>query len=119
MRAQNRAAAFRRRPCGKRRGDIRIQVMAVAANPTEPLLEDQVADDAALVARLADGDGKALEALYDKYSRVVYSFSLRMLADTGSAEELTQEVFLRLWRQGNRYQQNRGAFLTWLLSVTH
>jgi RNA polymerase sigma-70 factor (ECF subfamily) len=93
--------------------------MAVAANPTEPLLEDQVADDAALVARLADGDGKALEALYDKYSRVVYSFSLRMLADPGSAEELTQEVFLRLWRQGNRYQQSRGAFLTWLLSVTH
>jgi RNA polymerase sigma-70 factor (ECF subfamily) len=42
-----------------------------------------------------------------------------MLADASSAEELTQEVFLRLWRQGGSYQQSRGAFLTWLLSVTH
>jgi RNA polymerase sigma-70 factor (ECF subfamily) len=93
--------------------------MAVATNPTKPLPGHAAADDAALVARLANGDGNALETLYDKYSRVVYSFSLRMLADPGSAEELTQEVFLRLWRQGYRYESSRGAFLTWLLSVTH
>lgn len=93
--------------------------MAIAQNPTEPLLDHEVADDATLVARLSAGDGAALAILYDRYSRVVYSFSLRMLADTGSAEELTQEVFLRLWRQGGSYQPNRGAFLTWLLSVTH
>jgi RNA polymerase sigma-70 factor (ECF subfamily) len=93
--------------------------MAIATNPTEPLLTAESAEDAILVARLAEGDGNALEVLYDRYSRVVYSFSLRMLADASSAEELTQEVFLRLWRQGGSYQQSRGAFLTWLLSVTH
>jgi RNA polymerase sigma-70 factor, ECF subfamily len=93
--------------------------MAIATNPTESLLRTKTAEDAALVARLAEGDGDALEELYERYSRVVYSFSLRMLADTSSAEELTQEVFLRLWRQGGSYQQSRGAFLTWLLSVTH
>ena len=93
--------------------------MAIATNPTEPLLTAESAEDAVLVARLAEGDGNALEVLYDRYSRVVYSFSLRMLADASSAEELTQEVFLRLWRQGGSYQQSRGAFLTWLLSVTH
>ena len=93
--------------------------MAIATNPTEPLLETQSAEDATLVARIAEGDGDALETLYDRYSRVVYSFSLRMLADTNSAEDLTQEVFLRLWRQGGSYQHSRGAFLTWLLSVTH
>jgi RNA polymerase sigma-70 factor, ECF subfamily len=93
--------------------------MAIATNPTEPLTETQSADDATLVARIAEGDGHALETLYDRYSRVVYSFSLRMLADTNSAEDLTQEVFLRLWRQGGSYQHSRGAFLTWLLSVTH
>jgi RNA polymerase sigma-70 factor, ECF subfamily len=93
--------------------------MAIATNPTEPLTETQSADDATLVARIAEGDGHALETLYDRYSRVVYSFSLRMLADTNSAEDLTQEVFLRLWRQGGSYHHSRGAFLTWLLSVTH
>jgi RNA polymerase sigma-70 factor, ECF subfamily len=93
--------------------------MAIATNPTEPLTETQSAEDATLVARIAEGDGHALETLYDRYSRVVYSFSLRMLADTNSAEDLTQEIFLRLWRQGGSYQHSRGAFLTWLLSVTH
>jgi RNA polymerase sigma-70 factor, ECF subfamily len=93
--------------------------MAIAADPTEPLLDHGVADDATLVARLSAGDGDALAILYDRYSRVVFSFSLRMLADTSSAEELTQEVFLRVWRQGGSYQPSRGAFLTWLLSVTH
>lgn len=93
--------------------------MAIATSPTESLLSSGAADDAVLVARLAGGDGNALEQLYDRYSRIVYSFSLRMLGDSGLAEELTQEVFLRLWRQGGSYQQNRGAFLTWLLSVTH
>lgn len=93
--------------------------MAIATNPTEPLLKPETAEDAALVARIAEGDSAALEKLYDKYSRVVYSFSLRMLGDTSLAEELTQEVFLRLWRHGGSYQHSRGAFLTWLLSVTH
>lgn len=93
--------------------------MAVAANPTEARVHLEAADDASLVARLAAGDALALEALYDRYNRVVYSFAIRMLADVSSAEELTQEVFLRLWRQGGSYQQGRGAFLTWLLSITH
>lgn len=93
--------------------------MAVAANPTEATIPLEAADDATLVTRLAEGDSAALETLYDRYNRVVYSFAIRMLADVSSAEELTQEVFLRLWRQGGSYQQGRGAFLTWLLSITH
>lgn len=93
--------------------------MAVAANPTEARVHLEATDDVSLVTRVAAGDAQALEALYDRYNRVVYSFAIRMLADVSSAEELTQEVFLRLWRQGGSYQQGRGAFLTWLLSITH
>ena len=93
--------------------------MAVAANPTEATVQLEAVDDVTLVSRLAEGDSAALETLYDRYNRVVYSFAIRMLADVSSAEELTQEVFLRLWRQGGSYQQGRGAFLTWLLSITH
>ncbi len=93
--------------------------MAVAANPIEATIQLEAVDDVTLVSRLAEGDSAALETLYDRYNRVVYSFAIRMLADVSSAEELTQEVFLRLWRQGGSYQQGRGAFLTWLLSITH
>lgn len=93
--------------------------MAFAANVTEAKVILEAPDDMILVGRLVDGDAAALEALYDRYNRVVYSFAIRMLSDASSAEELTQEVFLRLWRQSGSYQQGRGAFLTWLLSITH
>jgi RNA polymerase sigma factor (sigma-70 family) len=93
--------------------------MAVAANAKEARLHRDPAEDGELVGRVAEGDAQALETLYDRYNRVVYSFAIRILGDTSSAEELTQEVFLRLWRQGKSYQQGRGAFLTWLLSITH
>jgi RNA polymerase sigma-70 factor (ECF subfamily) len=93
--------------------------MAIARNPTEQRIAHDGPDDATLAARIGDGDSSALATLYDRYSRVVYSFAMRMLADPGSAEELTQEVFIRIWRQGGQYQHTRGAFLTWVLSITH
>ena len=93
--------------------------MAVATNPTERLPAHDEPDDSALAARVGYGDADALAILYSRYGRVVYSFAIRMVGDVGSAEELTQEVFIRVWRQGGSYQQSRGAFLTWLLSVTH
>jgi RNA polymerase sigma-70 factor, ECF subfamily len=94
-------------------------VMVIAARPAQPTLNAAASDDSAIVERLVRGDGAALEELYDRYGRAVYSFSLRMLGDVQSAEELTQEVFVKLWRQAQSYQQSRGAFLTWLLSITH
>lgn len=93
--------------------------MAVVANAKDARLHRDAAEDVELVGRVAEGDAQALETLYDRYNRVVYSFAIRILGDTSSAEELTQEVFLRLWRQGKSYQHGRGAFLTWLLSITH
>jgi RNA polymerase sigma-70 factor (ECF subfamily) len=93
--------------------------MAVIRNPANEQAEPPVLDDAALAFRVSHGDAEALAAIYDRYSRAVYSFAMRMLADPGLAEELTQEVFLRVWRQGGQYQHSRGALLTWILSITH
>lgn len=75
--------------------------------------------DVELIARVADADAAALEVLYDRYSRVVYSFGLRIVGDPQLAEELLQEVFLRAWQQGAAFRETRGAFVTWLLSITH
>ncbi|HQY30463.1 MAG TPA: sigma-70 family RNA polymerase sigma factor [Thermomicrobiales bacterium] len=93
--------------------------MAAIETPTEQRTTPPVPDDAELAQRIANGDAEALAMLYDRYSRVVYSFSMRILAEPGAAEELTQEVFIRIWRQGGQYQHSRGAFLTWVLSITH
>src|SRR3954452_18907879 len=76
-------------------------------------------NDADLIARVSAGDARALEVLYDRYSRVVYSFALRIVSDPLIAEEILQEVFFRAWQQGKAFRETRGAFVTWLLSITH
>lgn len=75
--------------------------------------------DAALVARLAGGDEEALGALYDRYGRAVYSLALRIVHDGATAEEVTQEVFVRLWRSAAGFDPAKGKVLTWLLRITH
>ena len=75
--------------------------------------------DAELVTLVTEKNADALEVLYTRYSRIVYSFGLRIVGDPQIAEELLQEVFFRTWRQGALFRSSRGAFVTWLLSITH
>ncbi|CAN5685830.1 sigma-70 family RNA polymerase sigma factor [soil metagenome] len=81
--------------------------------------EQQNAGDAVLISAAASGDAAALETLYERYSRIVFSFSLRIVGDPQIAEEILQEVFFRAWQQGGSFQANRGSLATWLLSITH
>ena len=76
-------------------------------------------EDRALVARVTEGDGGALEALYGRYGRACYSLARRILADEQFAQDVVQEVFLTVWRDASRFDASRGAFSTWLLSMTH
>ena len=69
------------------------------------------------MARLAMRDIKAFEALYDRYGTLVYSTALRVVGDAQLAEDIAQEVFLRIWRRPEHYLPERGRFVTWLLSV--
>jgi RNA polymerase sigma-70 factor (ECF subfamily) len=77
------------------------------------------ASDAELIGLAAQGEARALEVLYDRYSSVVFSFALRIVADRPLAEEILQEVFFRAWQQGSNFSAGRGSFITWLLSITH
>lgn len=91
----------------------------MAGAPTGASPELVELSDVDLIERAAGGDARALEILYDRYSRVVYSFALRIIGDPQIAEELLQEVFFRAWQQGGSFRANRGTFVTWLLSITH
>jgi RNA polymerase sigma-70 factor (ECF subfamily) len=73
--------------------------------------------DEQLMARLAMRDIKAFETLYDRYGTLVYSTALRVVGDVQLAEDIAQEVFLRIWRRPEHYVPQRGRFVTWLLSV--
>lgn len=77
------------------------------------------ASDADLIGRVAQGDARALEVLYDRYSSVVFSFAFRIVSDRELAEEVLQEAFFRAWQQGSNFSSGRGTFITWLLSITH
>src|SRR4051794_33648384 len=75
--------------------------------------------DEQLIEALAAGDESALGVLYDRYAKAVFSLAARITRDQSTAEEITQEVFLRLWRNAATYSASRGRFASWLLSVTH
>ncbi len=75
--------------------------------------------DSDLVDAMAAGDVYAMEVLYDRYNRAVFSFAYRILGDREVAEDILQEVFLRAWRSARKFSEGRGAFITWLLSITH
>lgn len=74
--------------------------------------------DPALVSAIRSGHQGAMAALYDRYSSVVYSVALRVLGDTGAAEDIQQEVFLQLWRNPGAFDSSRGNLGAWLAVIT-
>src|SRR6266536_3588836 len=83
-----------------------------------PLLFAAIAEgDAELVERLRKRDPQALGELYDRYGRLTYSLIYRIVRDTGIAEDLVQETFLRVWNRAQAFDATRGALGSWLLAV--
>ncbi len=105
-----------------------IRVFAERLRPNQRLCHRKVASrprrgcaapsaDGALMKRLTQRDTSALEVLYGRYARPVYSFVLRILREPASAEEIVQDVFLLLWRNAARYRASRGPFEPWLFTL--
>ena len=75
-------------------------------------------DDEELMQRLLYCDLGAFRALYKRYGDLVYSTALRIVRDVHLAQDMVQEIFLKLWRKPESYVAQRGRFSTWLMSVT-
>src|SRR5436853_4987738 len=75
------------------------------------------AADGDLIARLQRRDPQALAELYDRYGRIAYSLILRIVRDSGIAEDLVQETFLRVWNRVHGFDAEKGAIGPWLLAV--
>lgn len=81
------------------------------------LTDTHAASDAALAARLACGDGAALEPLYRRHRGTVYRFSLLWSGQPAVAADVTQDVFLHLFTRAAEFDAERGALLPWLLGI--
>ncbi|HEY9599064.1 MAG TPA: sigma-70 family RNA polymerase sigma factor [Cyanophyceae cyanobacterium] len=90
-----------------------MTIDSVNDRPANPVLQS----DAELFGLLRAGDTTALGILYDRYSSLVYSLALRVLANPQEAEDLTQEVFLTFWRSSN-YNPARGSLSSFLTTLT-
>jgi RNA polymerase sigma-70 factor (ECF subfamily) len=75
-------------------------------------------DDEALMRLIALTQEQALGTLYDRYNRLVYSMALNTTGDPGLAEEITQDVFLRVWNKAETYRPEQGKVVTWMSSIT-
>ena len=71
------------------------------------------------IARVARGDERSFEQLYDQVSGQVYGLVRRVLRDPAQAEEVTQEVFLEIWRTATRFDPSRGKAMTWVMTMAH
>ena len=74
--------------------------------------------DVQLMHRVKRGDGEAFAELQERYAPRVFGYFCKQLRDRGEAEDLTQEVFLRLYRSRLSYQP-RASFATWIFHITH
>ena len=75
--------------------------------------------DEALLNAIAGGAVWAMDSLYQRYSRVLYSLAYRMIADHQVAEDLLQDAFLAVWRRATTYSPQTGAARSWLISIMH
>jgi RNA polymerase sigma-70 factor (ECF subfamily) len=73
--------------------------------------------DEDLARRLQRRDPEAMADLYDRYGRLAYSVVFAIVRDTGVAEDLVQETFLRVWNRVHAFEAGRGALGPWLLAI--
>jgi RNA polymerase sigma-70 factor (ECF subfamily) len=82
-----------------------------------PLNRGDAGDEMRLVARIRAGDQQAMSELYDRYGKVIYAVSLRVLQDAAAAEDVLQDVFLQLWRNPDAFDASRGNLAAWLAVI--
>lgn len=74
--------------------------------------------DQTLLQLMEQKDENALGELYDRYNRLVFSIALNSLGEGVAAEEITQDVFFRVWKNAASYRKESGKVATWIAGIT-
>ena len=94
--------------------DVTTPLSGVAGTPL--LYGDELSDED-LISALAERDLQAMDLLYQRYNRLLYSFAYRIVGDPRVAEDLVQEVFVAAWQNAHSYIPQSGSVSTWLTSI--
>jgi RNA polymerase sigma-70 factor (ECF subfamily) len=84
----------------------------------DPFSRADRTDDVSLIAGYAIGDEPAATAFVRRFQSPVYGLAFAVTRDSGLAEDVSQEAFVRAWRAAGNYDPRRGSVLTWLLTIT-
>lgn len=76
-------------------------------------------EPAAVLRLVARGDEQAFGQLYDLLADRLFGLVLRVVRDPAQSEEVTQEVFIEIWRTASRYRPERGSVLSWAMTIAH
>jgi RNA polymerase sigma-70 factor (ECF subfamily) len=76
-------------------------------------------NDLEIMQRIRFGDSEALRLLYERYGKAIYSLAFHVLHNSVLAEEVTQDVFLKIWAQRAQWDASKGQFSHWILRTTH
>jgi RNA polymerase sigma factor (sigma-70 family) len=74
--------------------------------------------DQELMQLIKAKEEEALKQLYDRYEKPIYAFAYRMVRDQMMAEEIVQELFLRIWNAAERYEGGSGKLTSWMFTLT-
>jgi RNA polymerase sigma-70 factor, ECF subfamily len=100
-------------------------MLPLKGNPPDPAgtcvaaVPVRLRTDAELMASLHTTDGDACEALFARYARLVYRVAVDILRDCAEAEDVTQEVFLEIYRKAHLYDPARGSVRVWFLQYAY
>lgn len=75
-------------------------------------------DDFELMQKIRQRDQSALVQLHERYHNIVYNMAMQVLKNASRAEEVTQDVFFQIWRWPEKWDAEKGRFVSWLLTVT-
>lgn len=86
-------------------------------NAPAPRSFDEGAEDSRLLSAIQSGSQDAMASFFDRYSGLVYSIAMRVLNDSGEAEDVMQEIFIQIWQDPGKFVSGRGSLGGWLVVV--
>jgi RNA polymerase sigma-70 factor (ECF subfamily) len=99
----------------RRMGSVASALGAIRSLRGRTIPTDKLSDES-LIARVAEGDRRAMQLLFTRHQQRVYRFVLRLVGNNATAEDIVSDVFIDLWRQAARFE-GRAQPSTWLLAI--